>query len=167
MNQSVINLVNAIKTGDALATEQAFSDAMADKIGAAIDARRQEIASNMFNTQEEVVEEEMIISEEEYDALSEEEKTEYELIEEGDDWNPYGQIKDKVGKSPKTYHGAVKSYVLHSGNKNNRYDADAKQVASARKNMKKAKKYIKKSGGDMKKVEKIANDFTSKHNEVG
>lgn len=57
MSESVINLVNAIKSGDALATEQSFADAMAEKIGAKIEDMRATIAQNMFNqpvTEEEV-----------------------------------------------------------------------------------------------------------------
>ena len=82
MNESVIKLVDAIKSGDAIATEQAFADAMADKLGAAIDAKRQELAASMFASQE-VVAEEITITEEEWEALSEEEKAQYEIIEEG------------------------------------------------------------------------------------
>ena len=83
MNENTLKLVDAINNGDAMATEQAFADAMADKIGAALEARRQEIASTMFASQEEVVAEEMTITEEEWEALSEEEKAQYEIIEEG------------------------------------------------------------------------------------
>lgn len=48
MSESVINLVNAIKSGDAIATEQAFATAMADKLSAKIDDYRQQVAANMF-----------------------------------------------------------------------------------------------------------------------
>lgn len=54
MNETVNKLVDAINSGDAVATEQAFANAMAEKLGAAIDARRQEIAANMFAAQEEI-----------------------------------------------------------------------------------------------------------------
>lgn len=89
MNESVIKLVDAIKTGDAMATEQAFADAMAEKLTAKIDDMRQAVASNMF-AQPEQVAEEITISEEEWEALSEEEKSQYEIIEEG--------IVDAAGK---------------------------------------------------------------------
>ena len=49
MNETVLNLVNAIKSGDAIATEQAFSDAMAEKLGSRIDDMRQSVAAGMFN----------------------------------------------------------------------------------------------------------------------
>ena len=48
MNETVINLVNAIKSGDATATEQAFADAMSEKLGSMIDAKRQSLAASMF-----------------------------------------------------------------------------------------------------------------------
>lgn len=60
MTESVINLVNAIKSGDAVATEQSFADAMAEKIGARIETMRSDIAQNMFGQQAAVVEEEAI-----------------------------------------------------------------------------------------------------------
>ena len=57
MNETVINLVNAIKAGDALATEQAFADAMAEKLTSKIETLRQTVAANMFPQPEAVVEE--------------------------------------------------------------------------------------------------------------
>jgi hypothetical protein len=50
MNETVIDLVNAIKSGDAVATEQAFAAAMADKLSTRIDDMRQTVAANMFAT---------------------------------------------------------------------------------------------------------------------
>jgi hypothetical protein len=46
------NLINAIADGNALDTESAFNTAMAEKISAKIDTMRQEIAQNMFATEE-------------------------------------------------------------------------------------------------------------------
>jgi hypothetical protein len=57
MNENVINLVDAIKAGDALATENAFAAAMADKLSSKIEDLRQNIAQNMFAQPEEVAEE--------------------------------------------------------------------------------------------------------------
>jgi hypothetical protein len=51
MNETVIDLVNAIKSGDAVATEQAFAAAMADKLSPRIDDMRQSVAANMFASQ--------------------------------------------------------------------------------------------------------------------
>jgi hypothetical protein len=48
MSDSVIRLVDAIKAGDAMATEQSFADAMAEKLSARIDALRQSTAASMF-----------------------------------------------------------------------------------------------------------------------
>ena len=83
MNESVIRLVDAIKSGDAVETEQAFQDAIAEKLASKIEDMRMNIAQNMFAAQEEVVAEEMTITEEEWEALSEEEKSQYEVVEEG------------------------------------------------------------------------------------
>ena len=52
MNENVINLVDAIKAGDAIATEQAFAAAMADKLSSKIEDLRQNIAQNMFKQPE-------------------------------------------------------------------------------------------------------------------
>ena len=51
MSETTMNLVNAIKSGDAIATEQAFSAAMAEKLGSKIDDMRQSVAANMFAQQ--------------------------------------------------------------------------------------------------------------------
>jgi len=53
MSDSVIKLVDAIKAGDAMATEQSFADAMAEKLSARIDALRQSTAASMFSKIEE------------------------------------------------------------------------------------------------------------------
>jgi hypothetical protein len=50
MSESVIKLVDAIKAGDAMATEQSFADAMAEKLGAKIEDLRQATAASMFTT---------------------------------------------------------------------------------------------------------------------
>lgn len=160
MNETVQNLVQAIRAGDALETENAFTMAMQEKLSAKLDDMRQSVAQGMFN-QEEVVEEEFYISEEDYNNLSEEEKTEYELME-GD----YGKNEPntRVGKTPKTFHGAVKQYMRNKGNDTPRYDASRAQQATAKKRMVVAKKVIKKAGGDMNKVNQRANDYEDKTN---
>jgi hypothetical protein len=80
MNENTLNLINAIAKGDAIETENAFQTAMAEKISVKLDDMRAQVAKNMFATQEEVVEEETITLEE-YEALSDEEKANYEVIE--------------------------------------------------------------------------------------
>lgn len=160
MNETVQNLVQAIRAGDALETENAFTLAMQEKLSAKLDDMRVSVAQGMF-TQEEVVEEEFYISEEDYNNLSEEEKSEYELME-GD----YGKNEPNttVGKTPKTFHGAVKQYMRNKGNDTPRYDASKAQQATAKKRMVKAKKVIKRAGGDMNKVNQRANDYEIKTN---
>ena len=160
MSETVQNLVQAIKAGDALETENAFANAMAEKLSTRLDTMRQDVAQGMFAQPEEVVEE-SYISEEHYNNLSEEEKTEYELME-GD----YGKNEPNtnVGKTPKTFHGAVKQYMRNKGNDTSRYDASRAQQATAKKRMIKAKKVIKKAGGDMNKVNQRAGDYEDKTN---
>jgi HAMP domain-containing protein len=48
MNETVINLVDAIKSGDVVSTETAFAAAMAEKLADRIDTLRQEVAKDMF-----------------------------------------------------------------------------------------------------------------------
>ena len=53
---STLDLINAIANGDAVATEQAFNSAMAEKVSAQLETMRSDIAKSMFNTQEQVAE---------------------------------------------------------------------------------------------------------------
>jgi hypothetical protein len=48
MSEAVQNLVQAIKAGDALETEQAFANAMAEKLSTRLDTMRQDVAQGMF-----------------------------------------------------------------------------------------------------------------------
>ena len=48
MSETVQNLVHAIQAGDALETEQAFADAMAEKLSTRLDTMRQDVAQGMF-----------------------------------------------------------------------------------------------------------------------
>lgn len=52
MSETVNNLVNAIKSKDAIGIETAFQAAMAEKISARLDDMRQDVAQRMFKTQE-------------------------------------------------------------------------------------------------------------------
>jgi len=54
MSETVQNLVQAIQAGDALETEQAFANAMAEKLSARLDDMRQSVAQSMFAQPEEV-----------------------------------------------------------------------------------------------------------------
>jgi len=55
MSETVQNLVQAIRAGDALETEQAFANAMAEKLSTRLDDMRQSVAQNMFGQQAEPV----------------------------------------------------------------------------------------------------------------
>jgi hypothetical protein len=46
---TTLELINAIATGDAVATENAFNAAMAEKISSKLDDLRVNVAHNMFN----------------------------------------------------------------------------------------------------------------------
>jgi hypothetical protein len=48
MSESVQNLVQAIQAGDAFETEQAFANAMAEKLSTRLDGMRQDVAQGMF-----------------------------------------------------------------------------------------------------------------------
>jgi hypothetical protein len=57
MNETTLNLIQAMANGDALETEQAFGTAMAEKLAVKLDDMRVGIAQSMFN--QEVVTEEL------------------------------------------------------------------------------------------------------------
>jgi hypothetical protein len=48
MSETVQNLVHAIRAGDALETENAFTNAMAEKLSTRLDDMRQSVAQGMF-----------------------------------------------------------------------------------------------------------------------
>jgi thymidine phosphorylase len=52
MSETVKNLINAIAAGNAVETEQAFGQAMAEKLAGKLDDMRMNIAQGMFNHQE-------------------------------------------------------------------------------------------------------------------
>ena len=54
---TTLELINAIASGDAAATEDAFQAAMAEKIGARLDDMRSDVAKTMFNKVEQQAEE--------------------------------------------------------------------------------------------------------------
>lgn len=57
MNEQTLELIDAIESGKSTAIETSFNEIMANKLVSAIDNRRQEIASGLFDMQEETVEE--------------------------------------------------------------------------------------------------------------
>lgn len=58
MSDTTLNLIQAIANGDAIETESAFANAMAEKLSAKLDDMRQSVAQSMFAAQEPVVEQE-------------------------------------------------------------------------------------------------------------
>ena len=64
MSENISNLVNAIKDGNALETENAFGAAIADKLSDKLDAMRMDVAKNMFASPEAVMEEEPEVTDE-------------------------------------------------------------------------------------------------------
>lgn len=54
---TTLSLIDAISTGDAVATENAFNAAMAEKISAKLDDMRIDVAKSMFTQPEAQVEE--------------------------------------------------------------------------------------------------------------
>ena len=49
MSEEVKNFIDNIASGDNAAAGEAFKDALRAKVGSALDAHRQEVASNLFN----------------------------------------------------------------------------------------------------------------------
>ena len=72
MSESINNLVDAIVSGDALGTENAFADAMSDKLAGKLDDMKLDVARNMFASPENVVE----LDDAEVDPVAEVESTE-------------------------------------------------------------------------------------------
>lgn len=79
---NTLELIHAIAKGNAAETEEVFNIALGEKISAKLDDMRVNIAKSMFNpVMEEQQEDEDTITEEQYNALSDEEKAEYEIVE--------------------------------------------------------------------------------------
>jgi Ran GTPase-activating protein (RanGAP) involved in mRNA processing and transport len=78
MSENISNLVNAIKDGNALETENAFGAAIADKLADKLDAMRQDVAKNMFASPEAVMEDEPEVT----DEMEVEAETEVEEVQE-------------------------------------------------------------------------------------
>jgi hypothetical protein len=69
MSDSVRNLINSISAGSAIDTEESFNAVMAEKISIKLDAMRQDVATNMFATEEVEIEESEQIDELSKDTL--------------------------------------------------------------------------------------------------
>ena len=52
-NESVVNMVDSLTSGDNVAAQDAFKSALTDKIGQALDAKRQTVANDWLNAGDE------------------------------------------------------------------------------------------------------------------
>ena len=52
-NESVVNMVDSLTGGDNVAAQDAFKSALTDKIGQALDAKRQTVANDWLNAGDE------------------------------------------------------------------------------------------------------------------
>ena len=146
---STLDLINAIAKGDAIASEEAFNSAMAERIASKLDDMRVGVAQSMFNP---VVEEEVEFTTEEWEALSEEEKAEYNVIEEGSKATNAG-LQTRMNK------GFTNSVAT-------RYDGTRRQEAQGKKALVKTAKIIKSRGGDAAAAKQKASDKNDYENEM-
>lgn len=127
MSQITSALISAMVNGNAIETEQSFNAAMAEKISGKLDNMRQDIAQNMFvseETEDELVAEDLEwISEEEYLELSEEEQEDYVTEEQLDEL----MGKGSVGAVKDMHHDAA----YNSGKRTKRSDFHATQAQRA------------------------------------
>jgi hypothetical protein len=153
MNESVKQLVTAMLQKDAMATESAFQSAMAEKISAKLDDLRVQVAQNMFNAVEPElnVEESVEFTQEEWDSLSEEEQSEYNLIEASNSTN--AGLQTRMNKN------FTKSVAT-------RYDGTRKQEAQGKKALVKTAKIIKSRGGNAAAAKQKASDKNDHENEM-
>ena len=52
-NENVVNMVDNLTSGDNVAAQDAFKDALTDKIGQALDDKRQTVANDWLNSSQE------------------------------------------------------------------------------------------------------------------
>lgn len=146
---TTLELIQAIASGDALKTEGAFNAAMAEKVAGKLDDMRMAVARSMFN---QVVEEQVEFTAEEWSALSEEEQAEYaNVIEEGSAATDAG-LQTRMNKN------FTKSVAT-------RYDGTRKQEAEGKKGLVKTAKIIKSRGGDAAAAKQAASDKNDEENE--
>lgn len=143
---TTLELINAIAEGDAVGTESAFNAAMAEKISAKLDDLRVNVAQRMFGVQEEEIE----FTQEEWDGLSEEEQSEYKLVEASQATD--GGLQSRMNKN------FTKSVAT-------RYDGTRKQEAEGKKGVVKTAKIIKSRGGDAAAAKQTASDKNDGENE--
>jgi hypothetical protein len=93
---NIRSLVDNITANDNVSASQKIADIMAEKLEALLDLAKIEVAQGMFNTCEEC--EEPVLTQEQYDALSEEEKADYEELDEALKGNQHKIDANKNGK---------------------------------------------------------------------
>lgn len=154
MTQEIRQLIDAIEQGKSIDIEGSFEAVMAEKVSTRIEELRTAYAQSMFN---EDTEEEFEVAEFDqasWDALSEEEQAEWVDLDRE-------ELEEAMSKQ-----GALHSYVKNKLNRDFEKHigggASKKDMAGMKKNMVKAKKVIKKSGGDMKTVNKRTDDMYRK-----
>lgn len=130
MNENTLNLVSAIINKDATDIESSFNAAMAEKIAVRLDDMHAVVAQSMFAESEELD----LISEEEYLNLSEEEKAQYEILDEAS--------QKSLGKR-----AAQLSYHYSTGPRGSDSGASNKEVAVSKKAVRKLGKSIAASHG--------------------
>ena len=64
MSETTLDLIKSIANGDAIETEQAFANAMAEKLAVKLDDMRTDIAQSMFNQEPAVDQEPATIEQE-------------------------------------------------------------------------------------------------------
>lgn len=133
---NIRSLVNDITSSDNVSAAEKISDIMAEKLQTLLDLAKIEVAQGMFNTCEEC--EEPVLTQEQYDMLSDDEKADYEAIDEA-----------LVGNQKKI-----------DANKNGKLDAQDFKMLRAKKGMKEENEveeaytdpYAAKKAAEMKKA---------------
>jgi hypothetical protein len=156
INESVKDLVNAIANGDAMNTENSFAQAMSEKLSGMLDDKRQEMAKNMFASEVPVMEEEELDEEyeiaefdqEQWEALSEEEQAEYEDIPELEEAMTPAMAKAiRAHSSTSKVASGYANHYDRAQDTRGDYGTSRKDAAQSSKVVRKAKKIIKRDGG--------------------
>ena len=101
MNETVQNLVQAIRAGDALETENAFTMAMQEKLSAKLDDMRQSVAQSMFTQETELDEVSLNTASRAYSArVNKLNKSKFDTDEFDDN---YGKASDTLNRISKKH----------------------------------------------------------------
>ena len=77
--EQIVNFLDKVESGDNIEAGQTFSDLMIDKINARLDDMKVGVSNAMFNAEES---EEVTITQDEFDALPDDEKAEWSEVPE-------------------------------------------------------------------------------------